>query len=351
VDAAFDAGIVGGSRRDQLAETKAIAAAALRVLRGARADDIPVSRLMLDVVQVDWRQLRRWGIDEARVPAGATVLFREPSLWHRYKRYIIGALALMLTQAMLIAGLLVQRSLLRRAGRRLSASRDELRASYDRIRHLGRHLLGVQEAERALIARELHDDIDQQLALLAMELESLRPDPQQVEGRTRLSNALDRTRMISTSVHHLSHRLHPAMLQLVGLVAAIDNLQRDFSRPQQSVVFSHRDVPEIVDPDAALCLFRVAQEALTNAAKHSGAAHVRVDLFGRPNDLVLTVTDDGRGFAVAASNGGLGLTSMKERVESAGGTLEIHSTPGSGTNVRATVPIRTLSAAADVLPA
>src|SRR5262245_21067253 len=111
-DAAVDAGIVGGSRRDQLAETKALAALALRVLQGARAADLPVAWPMLDVAQVDWRQLRRWGISEARVPAGTTVLFREPSSWERYRRYIIGALVLMLAQTLLIAALLAQRSML-----------------------------------------------------------------------------------------------------------------------------------------------------------------------------------------------------------------------------------------------
>src|SRR5215510_1254472 len=89
-DAAVDSGIVGGSRRDQLAETKAIAALALRVLRGERADDIPVSSPNTDVGQVDWRQLRRWGLDESRLPAGTRVLFRAPSIWDQYQRFVIG---------------------------------------------------------------------------------------------------------------------------------------------------------------------------------------------------------------------------------------------------------------------
>ena len=174
-DAAVDSGIVGGSRRDQLAEVKAVATLALHVLQGARADDIPVSSPMLDVDQVDWRQLRRWGISEARVPAGTTVLFREPGMWDRYQRYIIGSLALMLAQMALIAGLLVQRS------KRRQAELD-LRSSNDRIRHLGRRLLHAQEAERARVARELHDDISQQIAILAVELDSLRPDCQEVDN-------------------------------------------------------------------------------------------------------------------------------------------------------------------------
>src|SRR5678815_3703221 len=95
-DGAVDAGIVGGSRRDQLAETKAIATLALRVLGGERADDIPVSSPNTDVDLVDWRQLRRWGLAESRLPTGTRVLFREPTVWDQYERYIVGALMLML---------------------------------------------------------------------------------------------------------------------------------------------------------------------------------------------------------------------------------------------------------------
>jgi len=346
-DGAVDAGILGGSRRDQLAETHAIAALALRVLRGERADGIPVTSPNMDVDKVDWRQLRRWGISEARVPTGTTVLFREPSAWERYKGYIIGALVLMLAQTALIAALLMQRSMLRRADRRLRASRDELSTSYDRIRYLGRRLLGIQEAERAFVARELHDDINQQLALLSIELDLLGSDERQADSGERLSRALERTQIISKSVHELSHRLHPSVLQLVGLVAALERLQRDFSQAAQSVAFSHRDVPPSIEHDLALCLFRVAQEALRNAAKHSDAAHVWMDLTGKADDLVLTISDDGRGFDVTRVPGDrLGLASMRERVEAAGGWLEIQSMPGAGTLLKAKVSLRTATTAA-----
>ena len=177
-DVAVDAGIVGGRRRDQVAQMKAIATIALRVLRGERADDIPVSSPDTDVDAVDWRQLRRWGLDESRLPAGTRVLFREPSIWDQYRRYIIGAVMLMLAQSALIAGLLVQRIKrqrvereLRGSERELRGSQAKLRVSYDRIRDLSRRLLGEQEAERARIARELHDDINQQLAILSIELD------------------------------------------------------------------------------------------------------------------------------------------------------------------------------------
>jgi signal transduction histidine kinase len=347
-DAAVDSGIVGGRRRDQVAQVKAIATLALRVLRGERADDIPVSSPNTDVDQVDWRQLRRWGLDELRLPTGTLVLFRPPSVWDQYSRFIIGAAMLMLAQSALIAGLLVQRSKRRRVERELRGSERELRGSqaklrvsYDRIRDLSRRLLGEQEAERARIARELHDDINQQLAILSIDLDGLRSDQLQAHSAKRLSRALETTQGISTSVRELSHRLHPSKLRLIGLVAAIDGLRRDLSPPHQPIAFDHRDVPAEIAQNIALCVYRVAQEALANAVKHSDAGHISVDLTGGPSGVALTITDDGKGFDVnGPPNGGLGLISMTERVESVGGVLEIHATPASGTRVRVTVPIQ-----------
>ena len=347
-DAAVDSGIVGGRRRDQVAQVKAIATLALRVLRGERADDIPVSSPNTDVDQVDWRQLRRWGLDESRLPTGTRVQFRPPSMWDQYSRYIIGAVMLMLAQSALIAGLLVQRTKRQRVERELRGSELELRGSqaklrvsYDRIRDLSRRLLGEQEAERARIARELHDDINQQLAILSIELDELRSDQLQVHGSKRLSRAMETTQGISTSVRELSHRLHPSKLRLIGLVAALDNLRRDLSPPHLPIAFCHRNVPAEIDQNIALCVFRVAQEALGNAVKHSDAGHIWVDLTGGPSSVALTITDDGKGFDVNdPSNAGLGLISMRERVESVGGVLEIHATPASGTRLRVTVPIQ-----------
>jgi signal transduction histidine kinase len=331
-DAAVDSGIVGGSRRDHLAQTKAIASLGLRVLRGERAGDIPVSSPNTDAVQVDWRQLRRWGLDESRVPAGTHVLFREPSVWEQYKRYIIVAVVLMLAQTALIAGLLVQRTKRRRA-------ELELHASYDRIRHLSRRLIGEQEAERARIARELHDDVNQQLAILAIELDRIRSDHPEAHGAMRISRALQATQSVSAAVRELSHRLHPSRLRLIGLVAGLDGLRRDLSPPHLSIAFRHRNVPAEIDPMIALCLFRVAQEGLRNAVKHSGASRISLDLTGGPSCVDLTIADDGKGFDLdGVPNTGLGLMSMKERVESVGGVLEIHAKPASGTRLSVTVP-------------
>ena len=346
-DVSVDAGIVGGRRRDQVAQMKAIATLALRVLHGERADDIPVASPDTDVDAVDWRQLRRWGLDESRLPAGTRVMYREPSIWDQYKRYIVGAAVVMLAQAVLIGGLLVQRIKRQRVERELRGSQAQLRVSYDRIRDLSRRLLGEQEAERARIARELHDDINQQLAILSMELDGLSSDQLQLHSAERLSRAMETMQGVSTSVRELSHRLHPSRLRLIGLVAALDNLRRDLSPPHLPIAFCHRDVPAEIDPNIALCVFRVAQEALGNAVKHSDAGHIGVDLSGGPSSVTLTITDDGKGFDVNGQpNAGLGLISMRERVESAGGVLEIHATPASGTRLSVTVPIQASEPAA-----
>jgi signal transduction histidine kinase len=228
--------------------------------------------------------------------SGSRILFREPSVWDQYRAYIIGATMLMLTQAALIAGLLVQRHTRQRIEVDLRGSQAKLRDSYDRIRHLGRRLLGEQEAERARVARELHDDIGQQLVVLSLELDMLRSDRTQDDGAKRLSRALETTQGISTSVRELSHRLHPAKLRLIGLVGALDGLRRDFSLPHLPIAFCHRHVPAEIDQNVALCVFRVAQEALVNAIKHGDAGHIWVDLSGGPSSVALTITDDGKGF-------------------------------------------------------
>src|SRR5688572_1340208 len=348
-DAAAETGIVGGSRRDQQTQTQAIATLALRVLRGERADNIPVSSIDTNVDQVDWRQLRRWRLDESRVPAGVRVLFRQPSVWDQYQRYILGTVILMMAQTALILGLLVQRTKRRRVELQLRGSQSQLRVSYDRIRHLSRQLLLEQEAERARISRELHDDINQQLAVLSIELDRIRPEQLPPHCVKRLTAAMETTDSISKSLRNLSHRLHPPRLTPAGLVAALDNLCRDLSPPHMTLTFSHRDMPAEIDDSTTLCLFRVAQEGLVNAVKHSDAGHVWIELAGEPETVTLTVSDDGKGFVInGVPSAGLGLISMRERVEAVGGVLEVQPAPASGTRLRVTVPVRVPDTSAEV---
>src|SRR5262249_53557007 len=213
---------------------------------------------------------------------------------------------------------------------------EKLRASYAQISHLGGRLLAAQGDERTRIARELHDDVSQQVALLAIDLQALGgSEPERPPGNERAARAaLDRLHTIAKSVHDLSHRLHPAKLRLLGLVASLGTLQRELTRPALPITFAHENVPAVIDPDLTLCLFRVVQEALQNALKHSGAHYIHVELRGQGDRLSLTIADDGEGFNPSdVFAKGLGLISMHERLEALGGTLTIRSSPGAGTRL------------------
>jgi len=337
VDSAIDHGIVGGSLRSQAAQVEAVGAVALRVLRGEAADSIPVAAVDLNVRQIDWRQLRRLGISESRIPPGTRVLFREPTVWDRFRFYILAAVAVLLAQTALIGGLLVQRISRRRAEERLVASQAKLRASYEQISDLGGRLIQAQEDERARIARELHDDVGQQIALVVGDLQRAAD-----LGERFARSALGRVHGLAKSVHELSYRLHPVKLRLLGLPAALNSLQHELSRPGVTITFTHANVPEALPEDVTLCLYRVVQEALQNAVKHSRAREILVHLQGSDAGLTATVVDDGAGFDVDAQFGkGLGLISMTERLEAVGGTLKIRSAPGGGTRLKMSVPAAT----------
>jgi signal transduction histidine kinase len=206
-----------------------------------------------------------------------------------------------------------------------------------------RRLLEAQEAERARIARELHDDIGQRLTLLSMALQQLQQSGDSASELRRSIAALARQATdIATDVQTLSHELHSYKLQLLGVVAAIRDICSVLSvRHRLEVEFTHRDVPGTVRPDIALCLFRVAQEALQNAVRHSGARHFAVSLEGTPAVLTLTVRDGGSGFKPESlpRDPGLGLTSMRERLKVVSGELVIDSKSDSGTTVVARVPL------------
>ena len=182
-----------------------------------------------------------------------------------------------------------------------------------------RRLLEAQEAERARIARELHDDIGQRLSLLSMALQEVQHS---LDSTSELHRSI--AAVVATDDGHC-HRpcrrclteLHSYKLQLLGVVAAIRDICSVLSvRHKVEVKFTHQDVPGTVRPDIALCLFRVAQEALQNAVRHSGARHLAVSLEATPTVLTLTVRDGGSGFKPEslARDRGLGLTSMRERL-------------------------------------
>jgi signal transduction histidine kinase len=334
VDRYLGGGPVGGYLYSVARHGTVAAEVAARVLRGDTPSSIPTGQLSSSLNMFDGRQLERWGLVTRLLPEGSIVEFIEPSVWARYNLYIIGIAAILFAQAVLIISLLLQRSWRRRA-------EAELRASVDRIRDLGRRLLTAQEEERARIARELHDDVSQQLVILKMDLQALGSTVQDGDA-SLVSEDLQRTDDILASVHALSHRLHPTRLRLIGLVAALESLTSELSRPGVLVVFTHDDIPSPLPPDVTLCVFRIAQEALHNALKHSHARNISLHLRHDRRGLELTVVDNGHGFDAASISGkGLGLLSMRERAEVIGGTFEVQSSPHTGTTIELRVPLST----------
>jgi PAS domain S-box-containing protein len=203
-------------------------------------------------------------------------------------------------------------------------------------------LIMAQEQERTRIARELHDDISQRLAILANELQQFQQDsPNLLEVRNRMEKLEKHTLEIVADVQSLSHKLHSSKLEYLGIVAAMRSFCKEFSERQSvKVDFSNEGVT-VVPSEISLCLFRVLQEALHNALKHSGVRDFNVELQGALDAVQLTVRDSGVGFdpVTAVKGRGLGLTSMQERLKLVGGIVSINSDPNGGTTIQARVPL------------
>ena len=222
----------------------------------------------------------------------------------------------------------------------------ERKRAEEALSSVNRRLIEAQESERARIARDLHDDIGQRLALLAVALgqvKGLAPSDSSSEALSCLEALQKQTAEIITDVQALSHELHPPRLLHLGVVAAMRGFCGELSAQKNVAIdFRHDNVPRSVPPDVSLCLFRVLQEALQNALRHSCVRQFDVQLRGTGDAAHLTIRDEGVGFDVdAASRGpGLGLTSMKERLKLVGGELLIEPQPTRGTTVLARAPIR-----------
>jgi signal transduction histidine kinase len=227
---------------------------------------------------------------------------------------------------------------------------ESLRSTNDTLEDLAGKLIHAQEAERRRIGRELHDHISQTLGVLTIKIDQLR-------GRNEITPvigaALDELRLdaieITGDVHRLSHRLHSSTLDYLGLVPALQKLVSEFSeRYGIAVAFTHASLPVPLPPEVALSLFRVAEEALTNIAKHSKARSAAVHVTGGDDGIHLTVEDAGAGFDMhaRASKAGLGFVSMQERLRVLRGTFHVESSPSRGTRIVARVPASMLTCAA-----
>ena len=452
---ALNRGGVGGAYRNLRKDAVLNGEIVARVLSGERPENIPIVHDSDLQVHVDWRALQRWHISESALPPGTVVEYRQLTFWQRDRKYIVIAIVLIVAQALLIAGLLFQRTRKRKAeailleseerfrvmadttpslvwmcdgrgritylnGRRIAFTGTDAGAGYgdtwityvhpdDVERMLGTlyaaleikqpfsqeyrlrrsdgayrwmfdvasprvngdgsfggfigsaidttdqklaqqalekvsgQLIEAQEQERSRIARDLHDDICQRLALLSMEIDRANRASHGSVAATEpnLENIGKHCAEIAVDVQSLSHQLHSSTLDYLGVVAAIRALCRELSKQHQaSIEFTDRNVPNHLPRDISLCLFRIAQEALHNAVKYSGTNQFCVDLCATEEEVQLVVRDAGAGFDVeeAKRNRGLGLVSMQERVNLVHGRFSVESKPGQGTRIFAGVP-------------
>ena len=221
----------------------------------------------------------------------------------------------------------------------------ERKLAEESLATIGRRLIEAHETERTWIGRELHDDINQRLALLAIDLDRWNQNTSTSDEVTELvCHTRARIREIAQDVQGLSHRLHSSKLDYLGLATAAKSFCRELSeKTKVEIVFGHAGIPRTLSKEVSLCLFRVLQEGLQNAVKHSGVRSFTVDLQGTEESIELTVADTGNGFEEqdAFTRHGLGLISMRERLQLVHGELSVKSQPGAGTTIRARVPLKT----------
>lgn len=342
-------GVVGGSMLSVEEVVQDSARVAVRLLQGESPDQITTRDHMHGHPTFDWRELQRWGISEARLPAGSTVRFRQATLWDRYKAYIVGVGLLIALQSALIGGLIVQRGRRRRTEVALRQSEQQHRATARQNEDLAGRLITAQEAERTRIARDLHDDVSQQLAGLSIAFSGLKQQLVDYQIRDDLRQELaafqQQTLAVARNVRNLSHDLHPTALLHLGLIKGLTSYCAQLERTHGIAIACHADGDfSSVSPHAALCVYRIAQEALRNVVAHAAATRVDVEVRHAHDRVDIVVTDDGRGFdsAKAADAGkGLGLVSISERAKIAGGAVTIVTAPGKGTRVQARVPAMT----------
>jgi signal transduction histidine kinase len=204
---------------------------------------------------------------------------------------------------------------------------------------MSRKLIAAQEQERARIARELHDDINQRMAMLSVELEQLQQSP--TELQSRVQELRKELRQISDDVQAISHDLHSSKLEYLGAIAGMKSWSREVAERHKSELEFRSEFTGNLPLDLGLPLFRVLQEAVNNSIKHSGEKRVEVQLWEHSGEIHLIVRDSGKGFDVetAMRGKGLGLTSMRERVRLVNGTIDIESRPMEGTNIHVRIPL------------
>ena len=284
----------------------------------------------LTIALATWHKLQ-YG-EAGNFPITTVVFDRTPAFWQQNRRCILTltVAAIFLSHLLLVLWLLTEM--------------HKRRVADSTLKNLSHYLIGTAEQERRRIARELHDDVNQRMALLSIEIDRLQADAACLYPALgqRLKRVLREANGISADISRVSQELHSSALEFLGLIPALRRLCREFSEHQNIHVSFHATEPAAqISSEISLCLFRIAQECLTNVGRHSGAKSVDVQLGCKgANGLLLTVADDGRGFETNKLNEkvGLGILSMRERLRLVGGELALHAAPGEGTYIAAMVP-------------
>jgi signal transduction histidine kinase len=330
IDNNFGNGIVGGPMLSTHQLGLQGAAAAIRILSGESPGSIKTPAIDVGTPVYDWRELQRWNIGEHVLPSGSIVQFRQPTTWETYRAYILLIVVVFVAQAVLVQWLLYERWKRRRSE---SAAHE-----------LSGQLIHAQEQERARLARELHDDVTQRLALLAIEAGREERKLLDGAGGSVMKAVREGLGRLSEDVHALSYRLHPSILEDLGLVEALKSECERFAHTSPiRLEMNASDIPEPLPRDVALCLFRIAQEGLRNVARHAaGATRAELSLTRVDGGLRLVIRDDGAGFDPARRHErvSLGHASMRQRTFLLGGKVVIDGGPGRGTIIEAWVPLK-----------
>ena len=221
---------------------------------------------------------------------------------------------------------------------------EALHQREEELQALGGQLISAQEDERRRISRELHDDMNQRLAVLALNIQTAQRGLA-VENPVNqtLQSLYEQVSSLSDDVRHLAYQLHPSILDDLGLEVALQSFVKDFSKWEGiPITFTTQSVPRNLNQQVASCLYRVTQESLRNMTRHAEASHVEVSLHGGKRSITLCIKDDGKGFdvkMVRSGGHGLGLIGMQERVRVVQGTISFNSIPGQGTEISVTVPL------------
>ena len=331
-------GIIGGPLTSLRLQGKRAAEVAIQILRGTPAGEIPFDYGFGTMVnEYDWRQLQKWNIKESELPSGSEVRYRQLSIWELYRAQAIGVIALIAFESLLIVTLLVNLQKRKRAEISLRESRQDLRT-------LAGRLISAREEELSRLSREFHDDIAQRLAAAAIEAGKLETQKTGIEESAlkKIGSMKDQLIALSEDVHAISRQIHPSILKDLGLVRAVTSLCVRFSdREDIPVDFLHEHIPDVIRKDVALCLYRVIQESLRNVAKHAKATQVSILLRGLDGHIFLRIKDNGIGFVPQGvrQTPGIGLASMRERLDYIKGSLSIKSEPGNGTVIEISAPL------------